>query len=188
MKTTNWLRACLGALVLGVLHLPPAWADFELKDAQDRRILLKDDGTWRYVEAPAAPEGAASEPAKPLLQAELQLLQRMDSPGVCRFVVGLTNTLTYEIGSLVLDFTIYRANALVHSSQLRGFGPVRPGEMQRRIVPFEGVACTEIARLTVQGGDRCDMGELNKFSDARGQCLARVRVMPSELLRFEKEK
>jgi hypothetical protein len=55
-------------------------------------------------------------------------------------------------------------------------------------VRFGGIGCADIARLQVQGGDRCDMGDLNKFSDAKGECLARVRVLPSEVLPFEKAK
>jgi len=30
------------------------------------------------------------------------------------------------------------------------------------------------------------MGELNKFSDAKGECLARVRVLPSDGVKFDK--
>ena len=63
MTTTKWLQAGLGALMLGALSLPVAGADFELKDGQGRRILLKDDGTWRYAEAPP-PGDAASAPAR----------------------------------------------------------------------------------------------------------------------------
>ena len=58
----------------------------------------------------------------------------------------------------------------------------------RRAVRFVGIGCADIARLQIQGGDRCDMGDLNKFSDVKGECLARVRVLPSELLPFEKGK
>ncbi|MBE0550600.1 MAG: hypothetical protein IH627_23635 [Rubrivivax sp.] len=185
MKTKTWLRTSLGALMLGALWLPAAWADFELKDGQGRTILLKDDGTWRYLEAPAA-SGAASAPAKEQPQAELLLERRMDAPGGCRFELTLVNTLTYEIRSLVPEFAVYRANDVAYSAQTASFGPVRPGDRSRRALQFIGIACTDIARLQVQGGDRCEMGDLNKFSDAKGQCLARVRVVPSELLRFEK--
>lgn len=180
------------ALLLGALALAPAAgaADFELKDAQGRRILLKDDGTWRYLDAAAAaavPASAASEP--PPAQAELLLERRLEAPGGCRFEMALQNTLAYEIRSLVPEFTVFRqqgTSAVAYSTQLAGFGPVRPGDQHRRALQFAGIACADIARLEVGGGDRCEMGDLNKFSDARGQCLARLRVKPSELLRFEK--
>lgn len=184
MKTT-WTTRVLGVLALAALCLPAARADFELKDAQGRSILLKDDGTWRYLDAAAA-DGAASAPAKDQPQAELMLEQRMDVPGGCRFEFVLTNTLTYEIGSLVPLFTVYRANDVAYNAQTASFGRIRPGDQSRRALRFGGIACGEIARLQVSGGDRCEMGDLNKFSDADGQCLARVRVLPSTLLPFEK--
>jgi hypothetical protein len=98
----------------------------------------------------------------------------------------LTNTLPYEIGSLVPQFTVYRANDVAYNAQTASFGRIRPGDQSRRSLRFGGIACAEIARLQVGGGDRCEMGDLNKFSDANGQCLARVRVLASPLLPFEK--
>lgn len=183
----RWLGAGLGALVLGVAYLPAAQADFELEDDQGRVILLKDDGTWRYLEAPAvAASGAASAPAEAPPQAELLLEQRLDVPGGCRFELALVNTLPYRIASLVPEFTAFRANDVPYSTQTADFGPLRPGDRSRRAVRFPGIGCADIARLQVQGGDRCSMGELNKFSEPNGQCLARVRVQPSELLPFDK--
>jgi len=185
--TMTWLRASVGALMLGALGLPAAGADFELKDGQGRRILLKDDGSWLYLDAPA-PSGAASEPAKEPYQAELLVERRLDAPGGCRFDLTLVNTLPYEIRSLVPEFVVYRANDVAYTAQTASFGPVRPGDRSRRALQFSGIGCADIARLQVQGGDRCEMGDLNKFSDVRGQCLARVRLLPSDLLRFEKGK
>ena len=185
MKMTAWLRAGLTALVLGSLGLPAAWADFELKDDQGRRILLKDDGTWKFVDVPG-PGDAASAPAKEQPQADLLLVQRLDPPGGCSFELTLVNTLTYDIRSLVPQFTVYRTNDVAYSTQSASFGTVRPGDRMSRSLQFRGIACADITKLLVHGGDRCDMGDLNKFSEANGQCLARIRVVPSELLRFEK--
>ncbi len=186
MRTITQLGASV-ALVLAVVCLPATGADFELKDAQGRRILLKEDGTWRYAEA-AAKSSAASEPAKQQPQADLLLERRIDAPGGCRFELALVNTLPYEIRSLVPEFTVHRASGVAYSAQTAGFLSVRPGDRSRRAVQFAGIGCADIAKLQVQGGDRCDMGELQKFSDAPGECLARVRVRPSELLTFEKAK
>ena len=161
----------------------PARADFELRDSQGRRILLKADGTWRYADAAAAP-GAAEPAAGP--QAELLLERRLDVPGACRFELQLTNTLPYEIRVLVPEFTAVRANDVAYTTQPMAFGPLRPGDRARRGLQIEGIACADIARLDVKSGDRCEMGDLNKFSEPNGQCLARVKVLPSELLRFAK--
>lgn len=161
----------------------PARADFEVRDSQGRRILLKADGTWRYVDAPAA---AGTAEAAALPQAELLLDRRLDVPGACRFELALTNSLPYEIRILVPEFTAVRANDVAYTTQPVAFGPLRPGDRARRGLQIEGIACADIARLDVKGGDRCEMGELNKFSEPNGQCLVRVKVLPSELLRFAK--
>ena len=171
------------ALLLAAACLPLAHADFELKDDKGRRILLKADGTWRYVDAPSA--ATASEPAT-LQQAELQLERRQDVPGACRFEMVLTNSLPYEIRVLVPEFTAVRANDVAYTTQPVAFGPLRPGDRARRGLQIEGIACADIARLDVKSGDRCEMGDLNKFSEPNGQCLVRVKVLPSELLRFAK--
>ena len=52
---------------------------------------------------------------------------------------------------------------------------------------FRGISCQEIARLQVSGGDRCVMGDLDRFSFDSGVCLSRVRVVESKLVRFDKE-
>ena len=173
----------------------PPGPDLEVRDGQGRRILLKADGTWRYADAPAAASAAsaagaaaaagASEPAA-LAQAELLLERRLDVPGACRFGLVLSNNLPYEIRILVPEFTAVRANDVAYTTQPVAFGPLRPGDRARRGLNIEGIACTDIARLDVKGGDRCEMGDLNKFSEPNGQCLVRVKVLPSELLRFAK--
>lgn len=171
-------------LLLAAACLPLAHADFELKDDKGRRILLKADGTWRFVDAPVAAGAAAAAPA--LQQAELMLERRLDVPGACRFDLVLTNNLPYEIRVLVPDFTAVRANDVTYSNEPVAFGPLRPGDRARRGLNIEGIACTDIARLDVKAGDRCEMGDLNKFSEPNGQCLERVKVLPSQLLRFAK--
>ncbi|MDN3920215.1 hypothetical protein QWJ38_07980 [Pelomonas sp. PFR6] len=172
------LAALLGAALLALA--PPARADFELTDANGRQILLKDDGTWSYVDAKA---GAAKLKAEQ--RAELVLQRRVEAPGGCRFELNLANKLPYEITSLVPDFSVYRGE-LVYSTQLLGFGPLKPGDRQSRSLQFEGIACGEISRLQVLGADRCEMGELNKFSDVKGRCLGLIRVQPSDELKFNK--
>ena len=171
------------ALLLAAACLPLAHADFELKDDTGRRILLKADGTWRYIAAPAA-GAAAAAPA--LQQAELLLERRLDVPGACRFELALNNSLPYEIRILMPEFTAVRANDVAYTTQPVAFGPLRPGDRARRGLNIEGIACADIARLDVKGADRCEMGDLNKFSEPNGQCLVRIKVLPSELLRFAK--
>ncbi len=179
----------LPVLLLGLCAAAPAHADFELRDADGRRILLKDDGSWRYVDAApaaAAASAPAAEPAPPPLQAEMQLLRRTELSAGCGFTLTLSNTLPYAIQSLVPEFAVHRDTGVVYTTQSLGFGPVKPGDLHQRELIVLGLSCGEISRLQVQGGDRCDMGQLNKFSDAKGECLERLKVLPSALITIEK--
>jgi hypothetical protein len=213
MRHDRFRLACaLGAAVLGAA---PAAADFEVTAPDGRRILLKDDKTWSYVEAPAAkaqaskpgakaPDAASKEAAsgdkakdgaKEALAAEkkkdegeavLHLEGKIAGNRICRFQLRLVNNLSYEIRSLVPEFAIFRANGVQYDSQFAGFSFIKPGDMQKREVRFNGIACEDIARVQVGGGDRCEMGEFDKFSSVRGECLARVRVVASEVVKFGK--
>ena len=173
MKTCHTM---LPAMLVLALASACANADIELGDADGKRYLLKDDGSWHLI----------SPGKKPPVLAELQLLRRDEAPGGCRFEINLNNKLPYEIGSLVPGFSAYRSNGVVYASKLTSFGSVKPGDQRKRELQFEGITCQDIARLQVQGGDRCEMGDLNKFSDVKGQCLGLLRVLPSDLLKFSK--
>jgi hypothetical protein len=163
-----------------------AHADFELTGPDGRRILLKDNGTWQYVEAKE--KARANDAIKDAGEAQLVLESKTDRGTNCRFTILLINSLPYQIRSFVPYFSAFRANGVLHDtvSSPSSFAVLRPGDRQLREVEFTGIACQDIARLQVVGGDRCEMGELNKFSEAKGQCLARVRVERSDLVRFDK--
>jgi hypothetical protein len=157
-------------------------ADFTLSAPDGRRVLLKDDGTWRYL---PTDDGAALEEKKE--QAVLALERRVERPNGCQFGVQLTNNLPYPIRTLVLHYSAYRDGVVYDTQAARsGFAALRPGDRQFRHVEFTGISCKEISRLQVVGGDRCVMGDLHKFSEGTGMCLARVRVVQSDLVRFDK--
>ena len=75
---------------------------------------------------------------------------------------------------------------MLYDTVSSGSGSLKPGNTQTREVEFAGILCQAIARVHVAGGDRCEMGDLNKWSSEKGECLARVRIMESDLVRFEK--
>jgi hypothetical protein len=180
MKLNRALRMASLMMTLVAATLPAAGADFELTDPQGKRILLKADGTWRYVDSkPAAA-------AKDMPQAELALTRRIEAPNSCTFEFVVTNALPYEIRNIVPDFTVLRGNGVAYLTQNVGFELIRPGDQRQRQLRFDGIACADIGTLKVSGGDRCEMAELNRFSEAKGDCLARLRVKPSPLLKFEK--
>lgn len=191
---SRFRRLAGGAVIAAVLGLTlAAAADLEVTAPDGRRILLKDDGTWRYVEGndkgAAKEKSAEKPPEKPKVvgEAVLRLERRDEAGGGCRFALQLTNNFPHVIQSFVPTFSATRANGVAYDSQNAGFISLRPGDSQTQEIQFRGIGCPDIARLQVSGGDRCVMGELDRFSPADGQCLARVRVVESNLVRFDKQ-
>lgn len=164
---------------------PAAAADMELVAPDGRKVLLKDDGTWKYADAKDAKTGDGKADAK-VVQASLQLEDRTPFGPNCRVEFKLTNSLPYEIVQIVPYFSAFRASGVMHQSLGVGFQNVRPADNRTRVVEFTGIACDDIKRIQVVGGDRCEMGELSKFTPDKGVCLGRVQVTPSKLLTFEK--
>jgi hypothetical protein len=176
-RTSCRWSAVLATAALAVCNT--AAADFELADPQGRRILLKDDGTWQYVES--AKDGTQDT-------AVLRLDGKSERGSGCRFAITLVNNLPYEIESFVPRFSAYRSTGVVYDtvSIPASFNSLKPGNRQSREFEFHGIKCAEIARVQVVGGDRCSMGTLSRSSDAKGECLTRISVAPSDLVRFDK--
>jgi hypothetical protein len=169
-------------LLAGVGLSHAANAAFELYAPDGRRILLRDNGTWEYVDTKT--QGAASKTDERALV--VRLASRTDRGNNCRFGIQLTNELPYEIRSIVLYYSAYRANGVMYDSVSSESGPSKPGNAQVREIEFLGIRCQDIVRVEVGGGDHCEMGNLTRFSYERGECLARVRAVPSDLVRFDK--
>ena len=213
MNRYRWLGigAVLTVFGVGVGGLAaaaaPARGDFEVTAPDGRRILLKEDGRWRYIDPKAeaasaekkaedkSAEGKSAgdekkptdeEKAKDAGEAILSLERKLDGNRICRFGLKLVNNLPFEIRSIVPEFKVYRATGVVYDSVFGAFQFIKPGDSQTREVRFEGIACPDIVRVQVAGGDRCEMGELDKFSPVKGRCLAQVRVVESDLVRFDK--
>jgi len=161
-----------------------ARADFEVTGPDGRRILLKDSGTWQY----ALEDDRTSDKTEQAGEAILILERKMDRGNGCEIAVRLENKLPYEIGSLVPYYAVYRANGVIYDtvSSASSFAAMKPGDTLIRDLDFAGIVCRDIVRVQVVGGDRCDMGDLDKFSAEKGQCLARVRVVASDVVRFDK--
>ena len=173
--------------------------DFEVTAPDGRRILLREDGRWRYIDpkvdavsaakksdGDAADDKQAKEKPKIEGEAILTVERKLDANRICRFGLKLVNNLPFEVRSIVPEFKAYRASGVVYDSVFGAFQFIKPGDSQVREVRFDGIACPDIARLQVTGGDRCEMGELDKFSPVKGVCLSHVRVVESELIRFDK--
>ncbi|MFO1330365.1 MAG: hypothetical protein U1F56_23680 [Rubrivivax sp.] len=158
----------------------PLKADVELKTPDGRAILVKTDGTWVFVEAEAKP------PIEPSQMAVLKMLDLRPVPDGCEYQFELDNRQPYEVRSLIPDIKVYRKGGAFYVENTIPFGRILPGDRQLRRVVVRGLSCPDIERLQVAGGDRCDMGDLNKFTDGKGLCLARVRVESSDKLTFDK--
>jgi len=159
---------------------PTCRADFEVTAPDGSRILIKDDGTW--IRLDKKPSDSSKEGGEAVLR-----LESKTELGVgCRYQMRLQNDFPYEIRSLVPAFFAYRPNGVIYDTQSVNFNTVRPGDAQTRQIQFVGIACKDIARLQVGGGDRCELGELDRFSNEKGECLSRVRIVASDLVQFDK--
>jgi hypothetical protein len=189
MKQRVVVAAVSAFFMAAVVFSQATRADFELTAPDGRRVLLKENGTWAYLETKEKDRGDAKDKKDGEL---LLLLDRKSESGKnCRFGLQLVNKMPYEVKSLVLHFAAYRQNGALYATESTGsqFGSLRPGNSQARQVEFAGITCNDIARVQVVGGDRCTMGELHRWSDQteyRGKCLAQVTVVESNIVRFEK--
>jgi hypothetical protein len=186
MNKSIWLLTGWAFLALGVMSSRPALAEFEVVGPDGRRIQLKDNGTWRYAGTSAKnpAEGKLNE----VPRAVLHLESKVERGNSCRFVVRLVNDLPYEINSFVPYFSVYRANGVIYDTvpTPSSFAGLKPSDVQSREFEIAGIPCKDIVRVQVVGGDKCIMSDLNRFSDAKGACLARVEVVASDLVRFDK--
>jgi hypothetical protein len=175
----------MGILVcLAISRGYSAQPDFEVSGPDGRRILLKEDGTWRYAEAKEEP---SKENPKETPAAVLRVEHRTAiSDNGCSFTLALVNNLPYEIRQFIPTFAAHRSNGVVYDSVSTRYSSIKPGNSQTQEIVFRGISCQNIARLQVGGGERCQMGDLERFTSDQAKCLARIRVMESNLVRFDK--
>ena len=184
MKRPQWTLVAMPVLLASMAFAGLVRADFEVAAPDGRRILVKDDGTWQYL-----PEKDRDGADKPKDGEAVLVIERLTPRGNgCRLAVRLANKFPFEIRSLVPYYSVYRADGVIYDTSAggQGFAFVRPGDSQGREIEFAGIACNEISRVRVSGGGRCQMGDLDRFSATPEQCLSRVRVEQSSLVRFDK--
>ena len=221
MKRRHNVTIAWALLVAGMALSPAMWADFEVTAPDGRRILLRDDGTWWYLDAKGKPsatppvkeaaKAAPKEPAKEVAKAAptepgkepakeaskdppkvvgegvLHLDRKRGIGSICRFDLRLINNTNYPINSVGPSFSAYRADGVIYDTVLTLFQGLKPGDTQSREIVFRGISCENIVRLQVGGGDRCVMGDFDRWDIAPGQCLARVRIVPSKVVQFDKD-
>ena len=152
-------------------------ADVEVITPDGKRVLLKDDRTWEYIQA--------SEESKER-HAELALFRRFDYDDACRLGFKLRNKLPYEIRNIVFRFSAYIEPTVVYQGVSRSFDNIRTSKSQYQEIIFRGVSCQDIVHVKVHGADHCIMGHLTKWSEEEGECLSLVDFMPTELISISK--
>jgi hypothetical protein len=186
MRRSSWLSTRTIILVVGIALSCSVQADVEVTAPDGRRILLLDNGTWQYWEAMGKDQ--VNDKPKEAGEAVLLLERKTERGNGCRFVARLVNNLPYEINSFVPYYSIYRADGVIYDtvSSPASYTGLKPGDKQSREFEVIGIACKDIVRVQVVGGDRCTMGDLYKLTAEKGECLARVRVVRSDLVQFDK--
>jgi len=183
MMRHHWMAAGAVLLLGALAPWSGARADFEVTAPDGRRILLKDDGTWRLVDAQ---KEQAKEKITVRGEGVLTLERMVEQGSNCQIGVRLQNDTNYEIRNIVPRMIIYRTNGVAYEGRTLAFYSINPGNNSYRETLFRGISCKEIGRIQVTGGDRCVMGDLDQFTYTGGACLERVRVVPSDLVRFDK--
>ncbi len=152
-------------------------ADMEVSLPDGRRVLLKENHTWEYVEqAKGANTGHA------LLRVE----RRVESSNSCLLGLRLKNNMKVQIRSIVPKFSAFTQEDVLYETVFKSFQQIKPTRDQYQEIRFTGVKCPDIAYVKIHGGDRCSVGELHKYSAQTGACLKLIRIEPSELIKISK--
>jgi hypothetical protein len=175
MKTTvKGMFACLLMLSVALSQ-----AEMELLAPDGKRVLLKDDMTWQYIEQADAP-GSQDR------YAHLSVAFVDEKAASCRIGLRMRNGLADGIDSIVLRFSAFTKDDILYETVSKGFHSLKPTNNQHQEISFRGIPCSDIKGIRVHGGDRCSIGELNKFSDAPGQCLGKVAIEASDKISIYK--
>jgi len=146
-----------------------------------RTVQLNDDHTWEYLES-GAEDGDDMQEG----YAILTVVRKKESPTGCRFGLRMQNDLGYRIKSLVPEFSAYTNGNILYQTIARDFYEIKPTNSLYRQIHFSGITCDKIDYLKVHGADRCTMGPYTKFSSNDGECLSRIKVEKSELVKITK--
>ena len=154
-----------------------AAADTEAVTKDGRRVILKDDKTWDYMQP---------EEGDPSISAVISVTNVEDTSSACKLGLRLQNNLGYRIKSLVPTFSAYKAGGLRFESVSKGFSSIKPTRDLYREIQFHGIGCGQIDYVLVHDADQCNMGQIDKYNNEKGECLSKIFVEPSELIDIRK--
>ena len=149
----------------------------EVVTPNGRHVLLKDDHTWEYLEVEQLPAGES---------AVLEVVNIKELRDTCDIGFRLTNNLPYMIKSLVPRFSAYTKDNVKFDTRSKSFNSIKPTRNQYQKVRFIGIGCPDISHIKLHGADRCTMGPFTKFDSGEGECLKRVYVQESNLIKVIK--
>ena len=159
------------------VKVTPTSEGVEVVTPNGRHILLKDDFTWEYIEV----EQLAAEESAVLEVVNIKALSN-----TCDIGFRLTNNLPYMIKSLVPRFSAYTKDNVKFETRSKSFNSIKPTRNQYQKVRFIGIGCPDISYIKLHGADRCTMGPFTKFDSGEGECLKRVYVQESDLIKVIK--
>ena len=149
----------------------------EVVTPNGKHVLLKDDFTWEYLEVEQLPAGES---------AVLEVVNVKELGNTCDIGFRLTNNLPYKIKSLVPSFSVYNRDQVLFDTQSKSFNSIKPTRSQYQKVRLIGITCPEISHIKLLGADRCTMGPFTKFDSDEGECLKRIHVKESDLIKVLK--
>lgn len=166
-------------LLLSLGASAPAVSETDLSalTLDGRRVLLKADNTWEFVET------AQGDPA---VSAVLTVTRIWDMQKACKLQFRLQNNLGYRISNLVPRLSVQNQEGVVYDSKSISFSSIKPTNYKYTDVQFGGIGCHEISHVKVYDAARCDMGEIDQWNEEEGQCLSLLYVEPSELINISK--
>ncbi len=147
-----------------------ALAGVEAVTINGKRVMLNKDHSWEYIE----------DKHPDTRYARLSVANLDGGDNYCRLGLRLKNDLADKVTSIIFMFSAYVNEEVRYETVTKGFQHVKPTNDMYNEITFSGITCGEIEYIRVHGADRCEIGELNKFTVAKGQCLKLVEVEPSD--------
>ena len=167
-------------LLLAGLCMTGAWAAQEAVTGDGMRVLLKEDGTWDWIDPPTKrnpDEGGA----------KLVVERREPLANGCRFGLRLTNNLNEPIRSLVLRFMAYKPGPVAYDEVTRGFFNIKPTDSQYHTIVFRGLTCDQIQQVEVDAAEKCRVGDdYTSYWYGAERCLGGVDIVDSDLVQIYK--
>jgi hypothetical protein len=162
------LATLLALFIIGSTN--NALAGVEAVTINGKRVLLKDDKTWEYLKKTDTESRYA----------RLSVVSVKGGKNYCRIGLRLKNDLADNITSIIFMFSIYVDGNVRYDTITKGFQHLKPTNDMYNEISVSGISCKDIDHIRVHGADHCEIGELNKFSSSKGQCLKLVEVEPSD--------